>query len=140
MAGGGGAGPFLSGSGTTGRIAEWGGATTLQSSTLIKSGAGVLTLSAGSTYTLTVAATSSIAGTLSGGGTLATGGYTLTVPATGTAVLGTGAAGYDAYWTSANTLSYKNYAAHGDILMGDGITPADPMLTEDQTDWIYADL
>lgn len=27
----------------------------------------------------------------------------------------------------------------GPVLMGDGITPADPMLTEDQTDWLYKD-
>lgn len=88
--GAGAAGGSLSGSGTTNRIAQWTGSASLGDSTLIKTGAGVLTLSAGADYTLTVAGTSSIAGTLSGGGTVATGGFTLTVPATGTAAMGAG--------------------------------------------------
>ena len=112
--GAGAAGGSLSGSGTTNRIAQWVGASTLGDSTLIKTGAGVLTLSAGADYTLTV-------------------------PATGTAVIGNGVANRLAIWTSANTISYTSSDAHGDILMGDGIIPADPMLTEDQTDWLYAD-
>lgn len=46
------------GTGTAGRIAEWvTDANTLQASTLVKSGVGVLTLSADSAYTLTVPAT-----------------------------------------------------------------------------------
>lgn len=50
------------GSGTIGRIAEWvTDANTMQASTLVKSGAGVLTLSADSTYTLTVPATGTAA-------------------------------------------------------------------------------
>lgn len=50
------------GTGTATRIAEWvTDANTLQASTLIKSGAGVLTLSAGGAYTLTVPATGTAA-------------------------------------------------------------------------------
>lgn len=41
--------------------------------------------------------------TITGGGTLALGGFTLTVPATGTAVLGTGAANQIAWWSGTNT-------------------------------------
>ncbi len=55
LSGGGGGG--LSGSGTAGRVAEWVSTSTLQNSTLVKSGAGVLTLSAAGAYTLTVPAT-----------------------------------------------------------------------------------
>ena len=44
----------VTGSGTTGRIAQWSSSSALAASTLIKSGAGVLTLSAASAYTLTV--------------------------------------------------------------------------------------
>ncbi len=47
-------------SGTAGRIAEYATATTLQSSTLIKSGAGVLTLSAASNFTATFASTGTV--------------------------------------------------------------------------------
>ncbi|MFA6198730.1 MAG: tail fiber domain-containing protein [Patescibacteria group bacterium] len=45
--------------------------------------------------------------TISGNGTLATGAgsYTLTIPATGTAALGTGATNQMAYWNTANTLT-----------------------------------
>jgi hypothetical protein len=43
--------------------------------------------------------------TITGGGTLDLGGFTLTVPATGTAVLGTAATGRVAYWTGTNTVS-----------------------------------
>lgn len=102
------------GTGTAGRIAEWvTDANTLQASTLAKSGAGVLTLSAGSDYTLTVPKTgTAVVGTgtsgrvasfngdantlaastlvKSGAGILtldAASDYTLTVPATGTAAL-----------------------------------------------------
>jgi hypothetical protein len=54
-------GTFALGTGTAGRIAEWAATNTLQASTLIKSGAGVLTLSAASDYTLTVPATGTAA-------------------------------------------------------------------------------
>jgi len=57
------------GTGTAGRLAEWATASTLQASTLAKTGAGVLTLSAAGAYTLTVPAT----------GTSALGAGTLTV-------------------------------------------------------------
>jgi hypothetical protein len=51
-------GTAVVGTGTAGRIAEWvTDANTLQASTLVKSGAGVLTLSAADAYTLTVPAT-----------------------------------------------------------------------------------
>ena len=107
--------------GTSGRITEWSDGTTIGASTLIKSGAGVLTLSAASTQTITISGsgggTLALAGgtltlgpnlTTSGaGGTLtlsAGGSYTLTVPATGTAALGSGTTEQIAYWSSANVL------------------------------------
>ena len=37
------------------------------------------------------------------------GSYTLTVPATGTAALGTGVTGYNAYWSDTNTLASEQY-------------------------------
>jgi len=43
--------------------------------------------------------------TITGGGTVALGGFTLTVPATGTAALGTGTANQLAYWSGTNTLT-----------------------------------
>lgn len=115
--GSGAAGGAITGSGTTNRISQWTGASSLGDATLIKSGAGVLTLSAASAYTLTVSGTSAISGTLSGGGTVATGGYTLTVPATGTAALGGGIANHLALWSDANTLA-ASYAltSVGDLL------------------------
>lgn len=71
----------VGGSGTAGRIAQWAtGGADLQDSTLIKSGAGVLTLAAA-------------------------GSYTLTIPATGTVVLGTGTTNQVAYWAGTNTLT-----------------------------------
>ncbi|MFA5871626.1 MAG: hypothetical protein WC858_02780, partial [Parcubacteria group bacterium] len=49
--------------------------------------------------------------TISGNGTLATGAgsYTLTVPATGTAALGTGTNGYVAVWNGTNSLTSQQY-------------------------------
>ena len=49
----------------------------------------------------------------SGTGTLTLSSYTLTVPATGTAALGTGAAGYAAYWSGTNTLAAEQYLTVG---------------------------
>lgn len=74
------AGGTVGGSGTAGRLVQWLDGDTLAASTLIKSGAGVLTLSAA-------------------------GAYTLTIPATGTAALGSGAANQIAYWSDAFTLA-----------------------------------
>ena len=92
-------GASVSGTGTATRVAEWATTTTLQDSTLIKSGAGVLTLSAAGTASLTLAnaafsllgggASSSltlpnVATSITGGGTLAmTAGQTYTFPAVG---------------------------------------------------------
>lgn len=60
----------------------------------------------GDGYTLALGMDSGLTGTLSGGGEVDTGSaYTLTVPASGTAALGTGTAGYATFWTDANTLS-----------------------------------
>lgn len=68
------------GTGTATRLSEWSDANTLAASTLIKGGAGVLTLSA-------------------------SGAFTFTVPKTGTGTTGTGTAGRVAEWvTDANTL------------------------------------
>jgi len=118
------------GTGTVGRISEWVAASMLGDSTLAKTGAGLLTLSAAGAYTLTVPATGTVAlgtgvatriaewvdantlqsSTLikSGAGVLtlsAAGAYTLTVPATGTIALGTGTATRVAVWVDANTLT-----------------------------------
>lgn len=51
----------LDGSGTATYVAQWNDSNTLEASTLIKSGAGVLTLSAAGAYTLTVPATGTAA-------------------------------------------------------------------------------
>lgn len=71
----------------------------------INNGTSTLTLSGNAAYTL------------SGGGTISLGGFTLTVPATGTAALGTGASTRIAYWSSANTLtSSANVTTDGNSL------------------------
>jgi len=83
-------GGSVGGSGTPGRIAEWTAATTLGDSTLAKTGAGLLTLTAAAPASLAVTGASSIAGSMTGGGVIATGGFTGTLPADGTfALLGT---------------------------------------------------
>lgn len=56
----------------------------------INNGTGTLSFTGNNAYTLT------------GGGTISMGGFTLTVPATGTAVLGTGLAGQVTYWSGTN--------------------------------------
>lgn len=127
------------GTGTAGRVAEWvTDSNTLQASTLAKTGAGVLTLSAGGAYTLTVPATgtatlgtgtsgrvaewsgtntvqdSTLAKSGAGVLTLSAGGaYTLTVPATGTATLGTGTSGRVAEWSGTNTVQASTLAKTG---------------------------
>lgn len=112
----------VGGSGTAGRIAQWAtGGADLQDSTLIKSGAGVLTLAVASSQTITIGSgggTLNLAGgaltlgpdlTTSGAGAALTlaaaGSYTLTIPATGTVVLGTGTTNQVAYWAGTNTLT-----------------------------------
>ena len=80
------------GTGMAGRVAEWATASTLQATTLAKTGAGLLTLSSADDYTLTV-------------------------PATGTVALGTGAANQIAFWSGTNaitgaaTLTYQTGAS-----------------------------
>lgn len=66
-----------------------------------------------------------LGGTLTGGGTVATGGFTLTVPATGTAVLGTGASTRIPYWTGTNTLGSDNALIWDAVnnWLGIGLTP-----------------
>lgn len=82
-------GTVVTGTGTDGRVAAWSGdANTLAATTLAKSGAGVLTLSAA-------------------------GGYTLTVPKTGTVVVGTGTTGRVAKFSDANTLTADTLAKTG---------------------------
>ena len=54
-------GTAVVGTGTATRLAEWSDANTIAASTLIKTGAGVLTLDAGGAYTLTVPATGTAA-------------------------------------------------------------------------------
>lgn len=74
----------VGGTGTAGRLAQWDtGGADITNSTLVKSGAGVLTLSAA-------------------------GAYTLTVPKTGTVPVGTGAASKILFWADANTLDFDN--------------------------------
>lgn len=78
----------VTGTGTTGRVTQWnnGAGGVLEDSTLIKSGAGVLTLSAANTQTLTVTT----------GGTLTLGGYE--VKLAGASILFNGAeAGYKSF-------------------------------------------
>ena len=83
-------GGSVGGSGTPGRIAEWTAATTLGDSTLAKTGAGLLTLTAAAPASLAVTGASSIAGSMTGGGVIATGGFTGTLANTGTFALGAG--------------------------------------------------
>ena len=114
-------GGTVGGTGTAGRLMQWAsGGADAENSTLAKTGAGVLTLSVSSTQTITIGSgggTLNLAGgtltlgpnlTTSGaGGTLtlsAAGSYTLTIPATGTAALGTGTTEQLAYWSSTNVL------------------------------------
>lgn len=52
-------------------------------------------------------------GLLTGGGTIATGGFTLTVPKTGTAVVGTGTSGRIASFSDTNTLAASTLAKSG---------------------------
>ena len=112
----------VGGTGTAGRLAQWNtGGADITNSTLIKSGAGVLTLAtAANSMTLTLGAsggTLNLAGntlalannlTTSGAGDItlsAAGAYTLTIPKTGTAALGTGAADKLAVWTGTNAIA-----------------------------------
>jgi hypothetical protein len=70
----------VGGTGTAGRVPQWAtGGANIENSTLIKSGAGVLTLDA-------------------------SGAFTLTVPATGTAALGTGGTNRIGVWSGTNTI------------------------------------
>jgi hypothetical protein len=69
--GGVGSSGVTSSGGTTGRVAEWSSTTALTAATLIKSGAGVLTLAAANTSTITIGGSS--------GGTLTLGGNVLTL-------------------------------------------------------------
>lgn len=92
-------------------------------------------LAFGGAFTLTVSGNSTINGSLvgniTGGGTISTGGFTLTVPATGTAVLGTGTTGYVAYWNGTNTVTGEAqlfYDAGNNRL---GINDATPSYTLD---------
>lgn len=64
-----------------------------------------ITLANTKVLTLTGSLTVGSDTTITGGGTLSLGGFTLTVPATGTAVLGTGANTRVAFWSGTNTLS-----------------------------------
>ena len=97
-----------------------------------------------STNTLTISGNSTINGSLignmTGGGTVATGGFTLTVPATGTAALGTGTAngtlaGYSstyhvAIWDTANTLTSDTLSSAFAWQPGNGAIVAQNVLTD----------
>lgn len=128
------------GTGTSGRVAEWTGTNDIAASTLAKSGAGILTLAASGTFTLTVPKTGTVpvgtgtdgrmavwsgdANTLAAStlikasaGVLtldASGTFTLTVPKTGTAVVGTGTTGRIAEWvTDSNTVQASTLIKSG---------------------------
>jgi len=62
---------------------------------------------------------------LTGSGTIAFGGFTLTVPATGTAALGTGAAGRIGFWSGTNTITSSANLLWDDTnkRLGVGTTP-----------------
>ena len=62
--------------------------------------------------------------TITGGGTLGLGGFNLTVPAAGTAALGTGTNNYNAYWSGTNTLAAEQYTATSRGGMGANISAA----------------
>jgi hypothetical protein len=124
----------VGGTGTAGRLAQWNtGGADITNSTLIKSGTGVLTLAtASNTMTLTLGAsggTLNLAGgtltlgpdlTTSGAGSTITlsaaGAYTLTIPKTGTAVVGAGASGGVAFFTDANTLASDDTNLYWDAI------------------------
>lgn len=59
----------------------------------------------GKSLTLTGALTIGADTSITGGGTIALGGFTLTVPATGTAALGTGTANQVTYWSGTNAVT-----------------------------------
>lgn len=61
--------------------------------------------------------------TITGGGTIALGGFTLTVPATGTAVLGTGGNTRVALWSGTNTLNSSTSLIFDGTNLGVGGTP-----------------
>lgn len=94
----------VAGTGTAGRIAQWAtGGANIENSTLVKSGAGVLTLSASSTETLTIAS--------GGGGTLDLNTNTLTLNSSLTFNAGT--TGRLAGYTATGTLDDSTVAKTG---------------------------
>ena len=95
-------GGTVGGTGTAGRIAQWAtGGADIENSTLIKSSAGVLTLSAASAYTLTI----------NSSGTLALGGNTLTLNSSLT--FNSGTTGRLAGYTGTGTLDDSTVAKTG---------------------------
>ena len=157
------AGGAITGAGTPGRISQWATASSLTDSTLTKSGAGVLDLAAAGAYTFTIPKTgTAVVGTgtatriaewvtdantlqastliKSGAGVLtldAGGAYTLTIPATGTAALGTGVANQVAYWSGTNTVAgdagMTYDATNNQLLMTAGSTTNPPLSIQGDT-------
>jgi hypothetical protein len=108
----------VDGSGTSGRIAQWSGGSTLTSATLIKSGAGVLTLSASATASLTLAGTGSVDFAGAASGKVLQHDGTKFAPATLTAadvgaVDGTGTANRIAVWLDSNTIEAESLIKSG---------------------------
>ena len=105
------AGGTVGGTGTAGRIPQWAtGGADLQDSTLIKTGAGVLTLSAAGAATLTIDASIRLTGSgASSGDALIFNGTafapTALTPAAIGAIDGSGTAGRLAQWSDADTLA-----------------------------------
>jgi len=102
----------------------------LQATSLTLGWTGTLSGTRGGTGTNNGASTLTLSGntayTMSGGGTISLGGFTLTVPATGTAALGTGANTRIATWSGTNTLSSDaNFTWSGSALLVGGTSTAD---------------
>jgi hypothetical protein len=96
---------LVSGSGAGGRITQWNGTGSVEASTLVKSGSGVLTLSASSNVTLTVSGSINISGASASSGQVLAYNGTAFVPTTLSSVSGSGTSGRVAYWSGMNTLT-----------------------------------
>jgi hypothetical protein len=103
-----------SGGGTTGRIVQWTSGTVLGDATLIKSGAGVLTLSASGTATLTIDSSTRLDGSGASSGDVLTWNGTAYAPATP----GSGAPSNATYIVQTANASLSNEQALGALATG----------------------
>ncbi|MCL4398029.1 tail fiber domain-containing protein [Patescibacteria group bacterium] len=104
----------LGGSGGAGYISKWSGTYSLTTSPLYVDGSGQVGIgttspaaqfAVGANSGLTINGTGDIVARTFNGNTIATGSATFTIPASGTAALGTGTANQVAYWSGTNTLT-----------------------------------